>query len=69
MTAFCSVAAIALLVYAALGPGNWQPCSGLDWQFDHFVGYFTITLIVTSCSFNVGAAHSVHAAENEEDAA
>jgi VanZ family protein len=42
----CSVAAMALLVCAALGPANWAPRSGLGWQIDHFVGYFAITLLV-----------------------
>jgi VanZ family protein len=42
----CSVAALALLVCAALGPANWAPRSGLGWQFDHFVGYFAITWLV-----------------------
>jgi VanZ family protein len=42
----CSVAAMALLVCAALGPANWAPRSGLGWQFDHFIGYFAITLLV-----------------------
>src|SRR5919201_1456182 len=43
---FCSVAAMALLAFAALGPGKWVPRSGLGWQVDHFVGYFAITWLV-----------------------
>jgi VanZ family protein len=42
----CSVAALALLVCAALGPANWAPRSGLGWQFDHFAGYFAITWLI-----------------------
>jgi VanZ family protein len=33
-----------LLVIAALGPEKWAPCTHLGWQFDHFIGYFGITL-------------------------
>ena len=36
---FCSGAAIALVVITALGPENWQPRTGLGWEFDHVVGY------------------------------
>jgi VanZ family protein len=43
---FCSVAAIVLLVLAALGPANWTPRTALGWQFDHFAGYFAITLLI-----------------------
>jgi hypothetical protein len=43
---FCSVAAIALLVFAHLGPINWKPRTGLGWQMDHFLGYFAATSIV-----------------------
>jgi hypothetical protein len=43
---FCSVAAMAFLVFAALGPAKWVPRSGLGWQLDHFVGYFGITWLV-----------------------
>ena len=46
MAKCCSVAAMALLVVAALGPADWAPRSGLGWQIDHFVGYFVITSIV-----------------------
>jgi VanZ family protein len=46
MAQVCSVAAIALLVFAALGPAKWIPRSGLGWQIDHFVGYFAITTLV-----------------------
>jgi hypothetical protein len=33
-----------LLVVMALGPGKWTPRTELGWQFDHFIGYFGITL-------------------------
>ena len=29
---------------AALGPAKWAPRTHLGWQFDHFIGYFAITL-------------------------
>ena len=41
----CSVAFMVLLVIIALGPGKWQPRSGLGWEIDHFLGYFAITLM------------------------
>ena len=40
----CSVAVLFLLPVAALGPATWVPRSSFGWQFDHFVGYFAITL-------------------------
>ena len=40
----CSVPIVALLVIAALGPEKWAPRTHLGWQFDHFIGYFGITL-------------------------
>jgi VanZ family protein len=40
----CSVPIIILLVIAALGPAKWVPRTELGWQFDHFIGYFGITL-------------------------
>jgi hypothetical protein len=33
-----------LLVIAALGPAKWAPRTEFGWQFDHFIGYFGITL-------------------------
>ncbi len=41
----CSVAALVLLVFFALGPAKWTPRSGLGFEFDHFVGYFFFTLL------------------------
>jgi hypothetical protein len=35
---------MVLFVIAALGPGKWTPRTALGWQFDHFIGYFGITL-------------------------
>jgi hypothetical protein len=40
----CSGPIIVLLVVAALGPAKWVPRSALGWQFDHFIGYFGLTL-------------------------
>jgi len=42
----CSGAIMILLVIVALGPGKWTPRTELGWQFDHFIGYFGITLFV-----------------------
>jgi len=42
----CSGIIMALLVVAALGPAKWAPRTELGWQFDHFIGYFGITLFV-----------------------
>jgi VanZ family protein len=42
----CSGAILVLLVIAALGPEKWTPRTTLGWQFDHFIGYFVITLLV-----------------------
>jgi VanZ family protein len=40
----CCVPILVLLVIAALGPEKWAPRTHLGWQFDHFIGYFGITL-------------------------
>ena len=40
----CCVLILVLLVIAALGPEKWAPRTQLGWQFDHFIGYFGITL-------------------------
>jgi len=37
---------MVLLVIGALGPASWTPRTALGWQFDHFIGYFAITLLV-----------------------
>jgi hypothetical protein len=44
---FCSVAvAIAAIVFAQLGPGDWQPRTGLGWETEHVLAYFVVTSIV-----------------------
>ena len=43
---FCSVAIMVLLAIMALGPEQWAPRTGLGWEFDHFAGYFVITVFV-----------------------
>ena len=40
----CSGVIMVRLVIAALGPAKWAPRTELGWQFDHFIGYFGITL-------------------------
>jgi VanZ family protein len=45
MLKVCSVAALVLLAFIALGPAEWTPRSGLGWEIDHFVGYFAFTLM------------------------
>jgi VanZ family protein len=42
----CSGVIMVLLVIAALGPAKWAPRTELGWRFDHFIGYFGITLFV-----------------------
>jgi hypothetical protein len=42
----CSGIVMVLLVIGALGPENWTPRTSFGWQFDHFIGYFAITLLV-----------------------
>jgi len=42
----CCVPIMMLLVIAALGPEKWEPRTHFGWQFDHFIGYFGITLFV-----------------------
>ena len=37
---------MVLLVISALGPANWTPRTPFGWEFDHFIGYFAITLLV-----------------------
>jgi hypothetical protein len=46
MIRFCSVAAVALLVFAALGPAEWQLRTGLGFQIEHFLAFFGVTSIV-----------------------
>jgi VanZ family protein len=42
----CSAAVMVLLVIGALGPERWTPRTEFGWQFDHFIGYFVIALLV-----------------------
>jgi VanZ family protein len=61
----CCVPIVILLVIAALGPAKWAPRTQLGWQFDHFIGYFGITLFVCVAwprPFVVGAAFAAVAA-------
>ena len=61
----CCVPIVVLLVIAALGPEKWAPRTHLGWQFDHFIGYFGITLFVCVAwprPFIVGGAFMVTAA-------
>jgi VanZ family protein len=62
---FCCGPIVVLLVIAALGPGKWTPRTALGWQFDHFIGYFGITLFFCfawSRPFVVGGAFAAIAA-------
>src|SRR5262249_47826886 len=60
---FCSVAvAIAAIVFAQLGPGDWQVRTGLGWQTEHALAYFVVTLmpcLVWSRPCEVGPAFMV----------
>jgi VanZ family protein len=61
----CCVPIVVLLVIAALGPERWAPRTHLGWQFDHFIGYFGITLFVCFAwprPFVVGGAFAAVAA-------
>jgi VanZ family protein len=43
---FCSVAAaVAAVLFAQLGPGDWQLRTGLGWQTEHVIAYFVVTSI------------------------
>ena len=43
---FCSVAvAIAAIVFAQLGPADWQLRPGLGWRTEHVLAYFVVTSI------------------------
>jgi hypothetical protein len=41
-----SLACLALIGYAALGPAKLVPRTGLGWQVDHFTGYFCFTTLL-----------------------
>ena len=46
LTKLCAVVALALLVFAALGPAKWQVRTGHGFQVDHFIALFAVTSIV-----------------------
>jgi hypothetical protein len=46
MTRFFSAAAVALLLFAALGPAKWQLRTGLGFQIEHVLAFFAVTSIV-----------------------
>jgi VanZ family protein len=41
----CSLLGLVLFLVVGLGSPNYQPRSGLGWEFDHFVGYFVLTVV------------------------
>ena len=43
MLKVCSVAALVVLAFVALGPAKLVPRSGLGWEIDHFISYFAFT--------------------------
>jgi hypothetical protein len=43
---FCAAVAMAALVFAALGPGEWVPHTGLGFELEHFLALFVVTSIV-----------------------
>jgi VanZ family protein len=47
VTIIVSVAFLAFIVYAALGPAKSVPRTGLGWQIDHFAGYFVLTSMLS----------------------
>src|SRR5262245_7040460 len=56
---FCSVAAaIAVIVFAQLGPGDWQLRTGLGWQTEHASCFVvrSIACLVWPRKFVVGPA-------------
>jgi hypothetical protein len=64
-TKACCVPIMVLLVIAALGPEKWAPRTELGWQFDHFIGYFGITLFFCFAwrrPFLIGGAYMAIAA-------
>jgi hypothetical protein len=41
----CSMTALVLLVFVALGPATWQPRSGLGWEIDRRLFRFHIDVL------------------------
>ena len=37
---------MAAIVMASLLPTNWVPRTGLDWQVEHFLAYFTTMIVL-----------------------
>lgn len=59
-----SVAILAVIVFAALGPSRSIPRTGLGWQFDHFMGYLVFTSLFCQIwrrVFVIGASVTVFA--------
>jgi VanZ family protein len=46
MLKILSMVVLGAVVVTALGPAHWQPRTSLGWEFDHFIGYFAITLLL-----------------------
>jgi VanZ family protein len=42
----CGIAAIVLLAFIALCPGDWVPRTDLGFELDHFLAFFFVTAIV-----------------------
>jgi hypothetical protein len=62
VTKFFSLAAMAFLIFAALGPAEWQLRTGLGFQIEHVLAFFAVTSIVCLAwprPFVVGAAFVV----------
>ncbi len=60
-----SIAVMAMLVFAALGPDKWVPRTGFGFQIDHFLALFAVTSVVCLAwprPFLVGGAFMVASA-------
>jgi hypothetical protein len=42
---FCSIVLIGLVVYAALGPADWQLRPMLGWKTEHALGFFLVAFV------------------------
>lgn len=65
LTKSSAVIALGVLLFAALGPADWQWRTGLGFQVDHFIALFAITSIVCLAwprPFVVGGALAVASA-------
>jgi hypothetical protein len=56
---FCSVAAMALLVVAALGPANWQLRMELGFKIEHFLALFAVTSVMPGLNPAIRSRRSV----------